>query len=161
MSAFTFSDSIFTGGFIMKALVCSVCGYVHLQDTAPEKCPVCGAPSKVFNLKEDGLKTKTDIVTAGESEKKHLPFITVETKNCCGQQPCHEIRAKIGEITHPMTPEHSILRIVFYADKNFIGYTSLTPSLNPVGAICVTNIENKKISVVALCNIHGSWLSEL
>ena len=36
-----------------KALVCSVCGYIHLKDVAPEKCPVCQAPSKVFNLKEN------------------------------------------------------------------------------------------------------------
>ena len=145
----------------MKALVCSVCGYVHLQDVAPEKCPICGAPSTAFNLKENALKTKEDVVTIGESEKKHLPSITIDTKNCCGPQACQEIRAKIGEITHPMTPEHSILKIVFYTDKNFIGYTSLTPSLNPISVLCVTNLENKKISVVAHCNIHGSWISEI
>ena len=145
----------------MKALVCSVCGYVHLQDVAPEKCPICGAPSKAFSLKDDALKTKDDIVTVGETEKKHLPFITIDDKNCCGSQGCKEITAKIGEITHPMKPEHFIMKIVFYADNNFIGYTSLTPSLNPIGKICIGNLEYKKISVVAHCNIHGSWISEL
>ena len=27
----------------MKKFVCSVCGYVHEGETAPEKCPVCGS----------------------------------------------------------------------------------------------------------------------
>ena len=29
--------------------VCSVCGYVHEGDSAPEKCPVCGVPAEKFN----------------------------------------------------------------------------------------------------------------
>ena len=32
----------------MKKFVCSVCGYVHEGDSAPEKCPVCGAPASKF-----------------------------------------------------------------------------------------------------------------
>ena len=27
----------------MKKFVCSICGYVHEGDSAPEKCPQCGA----------------------------------------------------------------------------------------------------------------------
>ena len=30
----------------MKKFVCSVCGYVHEGDEAPEVCPVCKAPVK-------------------------------------------------------------------------------------------------------------------
>lgn len=33
----------------MKKYVCTVCGYVHEGDTAPENCPVCQAPSEKFN----------------------------------------------------------------------------------------------------------------
>ena len=32
----------------MKKFVCSICGYVHEGDSAPEKCPQCGAPSEKF-----------------------------------------------------------------------------------------------------------------
>ena len=32
----------------MKKFVCSVCGYVHEGDSAPEKCPICGAPASKF-----------------------------------------------------------------------------------------------------------------
>jgi len=34
----------------MKKYVCQVCGYVHEGDSAPEKCPVCNAPSEKFAL---------------------------------------------------------------------------------------------------------------
>ena len=36
----------------MKKFVCSVCGYVHEGDNAPEKCPQCKAPAEKF--KEQG-----------------------------------------------------------------------------------------------------------
>ena len=32
----------------MKKWVCTVCGYVHEGDTAPEKCPTCGVPAEKF-----------------------------------------------------------------------------------------------------------------
>ena len=33
----------------MKKFVCSVCGYVHEGDSAPDKCPQCGAPASKFS----------------------------------------------------------------------------------------------------------------
>ncbi len=33
----------------MAKFVCSVCGYVHEGDAAPEKCPICNAPASKFN----------------------------------------------------------------------------------------------------------------
>ncbi len=32
----------------MAKYVCSVCGYVHEGDSAPEKCPQCGVPASKF-----------------------------------------------------------------------------------------------------------------
>ena len=32
----------------MKKFVCTVCGYVHEGDSAPEKCPVCGVGADKF-----------------------------------------------------------------------------------------------------------------
>ena len=32
----------------MKKFVCSICGYVHEGDAAPERCPQCGAPAEKF-----------------------------------------------------------------------------------------------------------------
>jgi len=33
----------------MKKFVCSVCGYVHVGEAAPEKCPQCGASASKFS----------------------------------------------------------------------------------------------------------------
>ncbi len=32
----------------MKKFVCSICGYVHTGDSAPDKCPQCNAPAEKF-----------------------------------------------------------------------------------------------------------------
>ena len=32
----------------MAKFVCSICGYVHEGDEAPEKCPQCRAPKEKF-----------------------------------------------------------------------------------------------------------------
>lgn len=39
----------------MKKFVCSICGYVHEGDSAPEKCPQCGAPASKFSEQKEGL----------------------------------------------------------------------------------------------------------
>lgn len=37
-----------------KKFICTVCGYIHEGEEAPEKCPLCGAPANKFNeLTED------------------------------------------------------------------------------------------------------------
>ena len=37
----------------MKKFVCSVCGYVHEGDSAPEFCPICKAPASAFKEMTD------------------------------------------------------------------------------------------------------------
>ena len=39
----------------MKKWVCTVCGYVYEGDTAPEKCPICGAGADKFVEQGDDL----------------------------------------------------------------------------------------------------------
>ena len=43
---------------IMKKFICSVCGYVHEGDAAPEKCPQCRVPANKFNELVEGIRTK-------------------------------------------------------------------------------------------------------
>ena len=47
----------------MKKFVCSVCGYVHEGDAAPEFCPVCKAPAEKFVVeqKEDEMTWAADM----------------------------------------------------------------------------------------------------
>ena len=39
----------------MAKWVCSVCGYVHEGDTAPEVCPICKAPAEKFTKQDDEM----------------------------------------------------------------------------------------------------------
>ncbi|GAA0116837.1 NADH peroxidase [Clostridium senegalense] len=40
----------------MKKFVCTVCGYIHEGDSAPEFCPICKAPAdKFIEKREDGM----------------------------------------------------------------------------------------------------------
>ena len=41
----------------MKKFVCSVCGYVHEGDSAPEFCPQCKVPAEKFNEQVEGNLT--------------------------------------------------------------------------------------------------------
>jgi rubrerythrin len=38
----------------MKKFICTICGYIHEGDTAPEKCPQCGASKEKFQEKVAG-----------------------------------------------------------------------------------------------------------
>ena len=46
-----------------KKYICTVCGYIHEGDSAPERCPMCKVPSEKFNeLQEGGNISKDDNV---------------------------------------------------------------------------------------------------
>src|SRR5574344_927068 len=45
-----------------KKFICTVCGYVHEGDSAPEKCPICKAPASKFKevVESEGALTWAD-----------------------------------------------------------------------------------------------------
>ena len=45
-----------------KKYICTVCGYIHEGDEAPEKCPLCGAPKDKFKelTPDEALKFVTE-----------------------------------------------------------------------------------------------------
>ena len=144
----------------MKGYVCKICKYISINGSAPEKCPVCGAPKSAFEEKEDAIKTPQDANNLTELEKKHIPVITVVKK--CGLIPggCTDVHVKMGEIQHPMQPEHYIMHIDFYIDKELISRVMLTPDkLNPAAALHL-KAKSGKLTVIELCNLHGAWIKE-
>ena len=144
----------------MKGFVCGVCGFIALDGSAPERCPVCGAPKRSFTEKEDAIVTPSSATDKIEANKKHIPVILVSKK--CGLIPdgCTDAQVKIGEIIHPMLPEHYIMRIDFYVELQFVSRVILKPGkVNPAACFHL-KISTGKISVVETCNLHGSWLSE-
>ena len=42
------------GNIDMKKFVCTVCGYVHEGDSAPERCPQCKVPAEKFTEQAEG-----------------------------------------------------------------------------------------------------------
>ncbi|MBI5417682.1 hypothetical protein HZA55_07010 [Candidatus Poribacteria bacterium] len=145
----------------MKGFTCKMCGFISINGSAPEKCPVCGAPKTAFEEKEDAIKTPVDPNNLTEPEKKHTPAILVAKQ--CGliSGGCEEdIIIKIGEIPHPMEDKHHIVHIDFYLDNEYISRFILTPKLNPAVVIHLKALAGK-LSVVALCNIHKAWIKEI
>ncbi|MCI7575722.1 MAG: NADH:ubiquinone reductase (Na(+)-transporting) subunit C [Bacteroidales bacterium] len=46
-----------------KKFVCSVCGYVHIGDKAPEECPLCHQKGVFVEVKQKGLNTNSNVYT--------------------------------------------------------------------------------------------------
>ncbi len=46
-----------------KKFVCSVCGYVHIGDKAPDVCPQCKQPGTAFKEVKKGLDTNSNVYT--------------------------------------------------------------------------------------------------
>ena len=54
----------------MKKFVCTVCGYVHEGDSAPEVCPICKAPTSAFKeVAEERTYVTEHVVGVGAKDK--------------------------------------------------------------------------------------------
>jgi superoxide reductase len=146
----------------MKGFVCSVCGYISIDGAAPEKCPVCGVTREKFQEKADAIVEPSKQTEKLEANKKHIPQITVNKQCKLIPGACAvDVNMKVGEITHPMLPEHFIMYIDCYIDKKFISRIQLTPeNMNPAVGLHL-KISNGRFSAVEKCNIHGAWISEV
>jgi len=118
---------------------CLICGnVVELKEVGGGTLVCCSKPMELVNT--------SNVVNPKGDEVKHLPIIDIR-----GQK---EIFVKIGEIPHPMTPEHYIQWIEISVDGSLY-----TKSLNhwdkPEALFKV--FTGKKIAVRAKCNLHGVW----
>ena len=82
--------------------------------------------------------------------EKHLPKVEIEK--------CH-VKVKIGDIMHPMTPEHYITLIFLETDKGG-QLKHLTYTDKPVVCFKLTD-EEKPIAVYEYCTLHGLWKTEI
>ena len=73
----------------MKKMICSVCGYVHEGDTAPEKCPQCGAPASKFVEQSDGDLTWADEHRIGVAKDVDAEIVEGLRANFTGE--CTEV----------------------------------------------------------------------
>ena len=83
----------------MKKFVCSVCGYIHEGDAAPERCPGCKVPAEKFN------EVKGEMKLAAEHEYgiygktvKNNPDISAEDKQYIFDQLMANFNGECAEV---------------------------------------------------------------
>lgn len=115
-------------------------------------CPHCG--NIVTMAKDAGVPVmccgqKMQELVAGTVEaslEKHVPIYTVENG---------VINVMVGEIEHPMIPEHFIEFIAVETNKD-LKMTRLTDLDNPEANFAILPDETVE-AVYAYCNLHGLW----
>ncbi len=72
----------------MSKYVCSICGYVHEGDSAPDACPICKAPADKFT-KQDETMTWADDHVVGVAQGVDEDIIAGLRENFTGE--CTEV----------------------------------------------------------------------
>ena len=72
-----------------KKFICTVCGYVHEGDAAPEKCPICGAPASKFKELDETAElefvTEHEIGVAKDTDAEMIKDLTAHFNGECGE----------------------------------------------------------------------------
>ncbi len=122
----------------MKFYYCKHCKNLELVMHDGGPVPVCCGET---------MTVLTANTTEAASEK-HLPVIKKEQQ---------KVVIRVGEIDHPMTPEH-LIEWIAATDGKTIEIKHLTVSDQPM---MQSNFDSSaKLSVYAYCNLHGLWLTE-
>jgi len=110
------------------------------------KCELCGSIVEVLHAGAGELVCCGQAMnlmsskSVDDGKEKHLPFLDSGA-------------VKIGEILHPMTPEHYIEWVeVVYADKTVKKNFKVDES----AILKLDNIDNIR-EIRSYCNVHGLW----
>ena len=115
------------------------------------KCDICGNIVEVLNVgggvlsccgKPMRLLTENTVDAAVE---KHIPVTEVKDG---------EVLVKVGEVEHPMTPEHFIQWIEVITKDGQVLRKHLNDNEKPVAAFKVNGEVDR---VREYCNLHGLW----
>lgn len=100
----------------------------------------------------------TDFAAAGDFEKKHTPFITLEAA-----LDRLIVNVEVGhEVAHPNGPDHYITFIELYANGAPIARLDLSPAVTyPKFCIPVSLPPDTVVRAVEHCNLHGLWAYEV
>ena len=115
-------------------------------------CEHCG--KMVALVKESGVpvmccgQKMTEIIpgTTDAAVENHVPVYTVEN---------NIVHVKVGEVEHPMTPEHFIEWVSIQTNQGN-QRKALKPGDQP--EICFALCDGDEVEAVyAYCNLHGLW----
>ena len=86
--------------------------------------------------------------TTDAAGEKHVPVITIDGKT---------VTVAVGEVEHPMLPEHYIQWIVLETKEGRQRKT-LQPGDKPVATFALTDTD-EVVAAYEYCNLHGLWKS--
>ena len=87
--------------------------------------------------------------TTDAAGEKHVPVITIDGKT---------VTVAVGEVEHPMLPEHYIQWIVLETKEGRQRKT-LQPGDKPVATFALTDTD-EVVAAYEYCNLHGLWKAE-
>ncbi len=119
-----------------KFYKCPVCGNViavMVESGVVPNC--CGKPMKLLNAMEvDGAR------------EKHVPAVTRDENGM--------LKIQVGEVPHPMTPEH---HICFVAVETCNSFTVIHLDKTKPAEATYYDCHKDVIAVYEYCNLHGLW----
>ncbi len=102
----------------MAKWVCNVCGYVYEGETAPEKCPVCGAPASKFRKQEEEMTWAAEHVVgvaamSRVAMREGYPEIGMYYRQAAFEEADHASRFAelLGEVVTDSTKKNLQLRV--------------------------------------------------
>ncbi|MFA5747376.1 MAG: desulfoferrodoxin [Candidatus Paceibacterota bacterium] len=121
---------------------CAVCGnIVEVLHTGAGTLVCCGQPMDLMAAKEQD-----------QGGEKHLPVMEDLPPSACSIKD--GVKIKVGEVQHPMTPEHYIEWIEIDVADGKSGKKFLKPGDDPESDF-YTRIN--VLGARAYCNVHGLW----
>ncbi len=86
--------------------------------------------------------------TVDAAKEKHVPAVAIDG---------NKVNVVVGEVEHPMLPEHSIRFIVLETETG-CQIKHLQPGERPAASFVT---DEKPLAVYEYCNLHGLWKKEL
>lgn len=87
--------------------------------------------------------------TSDGAEEKHVPVYDVQNG---------KVTVTVGEVAHPMTPEHYIEWVCLEIEDGF-QYKMLKPNMAPIVSFLISEKDKIK-AVYAFCNKHSLWKAQ-
>ena len=125
---------------MVKFYICETCKNI-ITKIVDSKVPVvcCGKP----------MKELVPGAVDGALEK-HVPAVTVDGKT---------VKVQIGEVIHPMLPEHYIQFIALETKQGY-QIKTLKAGDEPKAEFVLAD-GDEAVAVYEYCNLHGLWVKEI
>ena len=125
---------------MVKFYICETCKNI-ITKIVDSKVPVvcCGKP----------MKELVPGAVDGALEK-HVPKVTIEGNT---------VKVQIGEVVHPMLPEHYI-QFIALETKNGVQIKNLKAGDEPKAEFILAD-GDEAVAVYEYCNLHGLWVKEV